>query len=622
MRNLDMRNSWLSGDSGKFSWSADDGANFGGTSGNEDTLFAFGSSDDGSVPRLEQSVAGTTPATGTGSASQTTTLPTEPASLTAFTIAINWDSSVASAPAGFTSDILAAVNYLETQFTNAATITVDVGYGEIDGSTLSTGDIGESLTNFTSVPYANLLSAVQAKSSLSATAASVASELPATSPVNGATYWVTTAQSKALSLTASNASLDGYVGFGTSSQFTYGDTATTGTVASGTYDFFATAVHELTENMGRQLLTGETFAGVANSYSLLDLLHYSASGTPDFSADSGYFSTNGGATNLGAYNTVAGGDAGDWASSVTNDPFDAFATPSVLEQVSANDMTEVNAIGWNLAAQPVNGSQPTGVTIAAATMSLAAAQSSTGLAAKTALASFAQVGGATADTYSYTLGGGGIASFALTTAGNVATLAVGATAAAGTATSRLYALTVTAKDTNSGNSAPAQTVDVVVGSSGGDTITLTGLSGIVTSAPTFIYGLAGNDTINGTGMTGRLYFDGGAGADKLTGGAGVNDYEYGAVGDSTATAMDIITNFHVAVDLIDLTGIGTKLKYAGAVSSTGATLAAGSIGFQDSGGNTFVYVNSSGASEKLTAANMKIELSGTVALTSGNFLHA
>ncbi len=47
-------------------------------------------------------------------------------------------------------------------------------------------------------------------------------------------------------------------------------------MAPGTYDFFATAVHEITEVMGRQMLTGETVGSNANSYSLLDLLHYSS----------------------------------------------------------------------------------------------------------------------------------------------------------------------------------------------------------------------------------------------------------------------------------------------------------------------------------------------------------
>jgi len=623
MRDFDMRDNWRGHHAGTDPWSADDGVNFGFPAVPDPTLYAFGSADDGTVPHLQDAAAG---GSVNGAISNTTTaatLPAEPASPSAFNLVVNWDSSVASAPTGFTTDVLAAVKYLETQFDDPITVTIDVGYNEVDGNALGSGNLGSSLSNFTSVTYANLLAAVK-KDATTATDTSVVASLPATTPVTGATYWVTTAQSKALGLTASNTTVDGYVGFGASSLFTFGDTATSGTVAAGTYDFFATVVHEITEDMGRQLLTGETFGGIATSYSLLDLLHYSASGTRDYtSTTAGYFSPNGGVTNDGAFNTVSGGDAGDWAASVADDPYDAFASSGALEKVSANDLTVMDAIGWNFdgTIAPVNTSTPTGVSLTSVTASLAGAQGGTGLTAKASLATFTQTGGLAADTYSYALGGTGAASFTLTTVSNVATLAVGTAIAAGAANGKLYALTVTAKDTTSGNSAPASAVNVVIGGSSADTVKLSSLSGIVASAPTFIYGLAGNDTVTATGMTGKLYFDGGAGADTLTGGSGVNDYEYGAIGDSTPSAMDIITNFKVGVDLIDLTGIGTKLTYAGAIASTGTAIAADSIGFQTSGGNTFVYVNATTASEKLTAASMKIELTGTVALTTGAFAH-
>jgi hypothetical protein len=240
---------------------------------------------------------------------------------------------------------------------------------------------------------------------------------------------------------------------------------------------------------------------------------------------------------------------------------------------------------------------------------------------KLTLASFAQTGGLAADTYSYAPGGTGAASFALTTASNAATLAVGSSAAAGATNGKLYALTVTAKDTTSGASSPAVAVNVVVGGTGNDTIKLSSLSGIVAAAPAFTYGIAGTDTITGTGMTGALYFDGGAGADTMTGGTGVNHYEYGAANDPTTTAVDIITNFKVGVDLLDLSGLGTKLTYGGAIASSTTAIASDTIGFQTSGRNTFVYVNTGSGNEKLTAASMKIELQGTVALTTASFVH-
>jgi hypothetical protein len=575
-----------------------------------------------------QPTAGGTSGTGTATS---TSLPAEPASPTPFTIAINWDSSVSSAPAGFTSDVLTAVNYLETQFVDPVTITIDVGYNEIDGGGLGSGDLGESLTYLTSTSYASLLGAVKADAT-DATDASVVASLPATNPVSGGNDWVTSAQAKALGLVASNTSLDGYVGFGTSSLFTYGDTATTGTVASGTYDFFGTVVHEITEVMGRQMLTGETLGGLANSYSLLDLLHYSAPGTRDFSASTaGYFSVNGGVTNLGQFNTLSGGDAGDWASSVSNNSFDAYATSGAINAVTTNDLTEIDAIGWNAAGSggtsppppppppPPPNSTPTGVSVSPILASLASAEGSSGLVKGSALAKFAQMGGLSSDSYSYKLGGSGAAAFSLSTSSNVATLS--ATNAVGAANGKLYALTVTTTDTMSGSSSPAVPVNVVVGSGGSDTVNLASISGIAPAAPTFIYGLGGNDTINGAGMTGELYFDAGPGAKIMTGGSGVNDYEYAAASDSTKSAMDIITNFHASMDLINLTSLGTAFKSVAALSSSATNIAGHSIGWQTSGGDTFVYVNTGGKAEALTSANMKIELVGNVALTNTDFVH-
>ena len=85
--------------------------------------------------------------------------------------------------------------------------------------------------------------------------------------------------------------------------------------------------------------------------------------------------------------------------------------------------------------------------------------------------------------------------------------------------------------------------------------------------------------------------------------------------------MDIITNFHAGVDLIDLSGLGRALGAATAIDPSATTIDAGSIGWQTSGGNTFVYVNTAFRMEALGSANMKIELVGSVALTGDSLLH-
>jgi hypothetical protein len=551
----------------------------------------------------------------TGGSSSTTASATGSASTSPFVINISWDSSVSSAPTGFVTAVQNAVQFLESQFQDPVTITIDVGYGEVNGSSLGSGVLGESESYLTSVSYSTLVKELKANATTAADQSAV-STLPATSPVNG-NYWESTAEAKALGLISSSAQpIDGYVGFSSTYSFTYNDSSG---VSAGSYDFNGVALHEMSEVMGRMLLTGATIGGIANGYDALDLYHYSSPGTRDFSASTpGYLSINAGTTDNGNFNTVSGGDAGDWASSMGNDAFDAFSNSGVVNAFTSADLTAMNVLGWEPTASSGPPPPPTGVAVAAATQSLGALQAANGLAANGAIATVTQVGGGSGDSFTYTLGGANSASFALSTSNNVGTLSAGPSAVAGAPGGAVYALTLTATDTTYNESSPADPLDVVVGSSGSDTINVETLVGSATT-PTFIYGLGGSDTLNGAGMTSKLWIDGGAGGQIMTGGAGVNDYLYAAAGDSAPSSMDDITNFHTAADLIDLTGLRSTLKYVGQIS--GSRLGAHSVGWQASGGNTFVYANTSSARETLGATNMQIELQGTMSLSSGNILH-
>jgi hypothetical protein len=531
-------------------------------------------------------------------------------------INITWDASVAAAPTGFMAGILAAAQYFESQFSDAVTLNLDVGYGEVNGSALGANALGSSESFLTSVSYATLLNALRADAKTTADTAAVAS-LPATSPVNG-TYWATTGQAKAIGLLpGGSTAIDGFTGFSSSLAFDYNNADG---VTAGSFDFNGTVLHEFSEVMGRILLTGSTIGTTANGFSAYDLFHYASSGVRDFAAATpGYFSVNAGVTNLGGFNTVAGGDAGDWGAAMGTDSFNAFSSSGALNAVSNSDLTAIDAIGWDrVGSAPL--SQPTGVAISPATRSVAAAQSSSGLAANVPLATLTQIDGANGDSYSFTLGGTGAASFGLSTAGNTGSLSAGASGAAGSVNGHAYALTVSATDLISGLSSPATSLGIVVGSASADTVSVAALVGSgSTATPTFAYGLAGADTLNATGMTAKSWLVGGAGADTMTGGTGVNDYRYGATSDSTASALDLITNFHAAADLVDLTGLGIVLQYVGKLAGT--TLTADSVGWQVSSGNTFIYANTGAGTENLTGANMKIELRGSVALTTSNILH-
>lgn len=550
-----------------------------------------------------------------GSTTTTGTTTATTATLSSLTINVTWDSSVASAPSGFTTAVMTAVRYLERRFSDPVNVNIHVGYGEVAGSTLPSGALGESRWSLISKSYSQLLSALTLDAKTASDAAAVAS-LPASSPVSG-TFWTTTAQAKALGLLSpTNTAVDGYVGFSSKYAFDYSDS---NGVSAGSYDFESIVLHEVTEVLGRALLTGGTIGGTSPSYSAGDLFHYSSPGVRDFSASTaGYFSINGGTTNLDPFNTNSGGDAGDWGSGAGSDAFNAFSASGVINSISNADLTVLDAIGWDRTA--VGASAPIGVTVSPVTASLAGLQISSGLAANKQLASGLQTGGYSIDKCNYTLGGAGAAPFTLSTTNDLATLTTGGAGVPGASNGRLYALTVTVTDTTDGLSSPAVPLDIIVGSSGTDAINVSALVGATQAAtPTFIYGLAGNDAIDASGMTGNLWINGGSGADILTGGSGSNDYLYGATSDSLSSAVDVITNFNAAADLIDLSGLGTKLLCVGAISGT--SLNAQSVGWQQSGGNTFIYVDTTTASQTLGATSMAIELQGTPALSSANILH-
>jgi hypothetical protein len=253
-------------------------------------------------------------------------------------INIIYDASVDNAPAGFTAAVADAVQYLDALFTNPVTINIDVGYGEVGGQALSS--LGESLTYLTSVTYSRLKGALPAGT------------LPNSDPTNGGNFVIATAEAKALGLPGAGGSIDGDVGFSSTFPFTYDPN---NRAVPGEYDFIGVVEHEITEVMGRSSMLG------AGSYSLLDLFRYSAPGVHDFNGtQAGYFSIDGGVTNLDNFNTSPGGDFGDWAASAGHDAFLAFSSSGVMNAFSSSDLTLMNALGYGGVSPPPIG--PTAVT--------------------------------------------------------------------------------------------------------------------------------------------------------------------------------------------------------------------------------------------------------------------
>jgi len=543
---------------------------------------------------------------GSGSSASVTSVTTAGSGLI---INISWDASVASAPAAFKTAIMSAASTLEGLFTNAVSVNISVGWGEVGGYSMASNALGESMSYLTQVSYASLANAYRTDAT-SATQVAAASSLAASSPISGANYFLSTADAKALGLYAGSGT-DGFVGFAANQAYSYTDTSG---VASGTYDLTAIALHEITEVMGRQMLSGGTIGFTTHSYDLLDMFHYAATGTLAGGAMGGYLSANGGVTDLGNFNATSGGDVGDWASSMGNDALDAFSHSGVVNAFSSADTTIMNMLGWNLAGQ-LSAKAPTGIALATTTTGLAANLTASGIASGTRLGTLSEVGGTSTDSYSFTLGGAGVGKFALTASGNSAVLSAGFGGVAGSATGTLYALTLTANDTTNATSSPTSALDVVIANGAGATISLATVLGSANIAnASFIYGLGAGETINAAGTTGTAFVVVGGAGDRITAGSGVMDVIFSSTSQSTAAAMDVISSF-ASNDLLDFSGISTALRLAGAV---GSSLSANSIGYQLSGGNTFVYVNSSSGTETLASANMKIEILGSHALSSSN----
>ena len=261
-------------------------------------------------------------------------------------IEINWDSSVATAPPQFITDVEQVANFYASalQPISSGPITIDVGYGEINGSRIGGSALGESETNLQQVSYLQLTSAYAATGLIN--------NFPS-SPPNGK-FYVSDAEAQALGIITTPPTADGHVGF--SSKSNIFDYSTSGTVPSNQYDFVGTVAHEISEVLGRIFLSSK-------SISAYDFFHYSGPGVHDFAANGGgYFSIDGGKTVLANFNTAHGGDGADWGAGGTSisggsafDSFNAFGTRGQFSPVTQTDLTVLQALGFQLSKAAVSG---------------------------------------------------------------------------------------------------------------------------------------------------------------------------------------------------------------------------------------------------------------------------
>ena len=120
---------------------------------------------------------------------------------------------------------------------------------------------------------------------------------------------------------------------------------------------------------------------------------------------------------------------------------------------------------------------------------------------------------------------------------------------------------------------------------------------------------------------------GGDGGDNLTGGSGSDTFVFTAITDLHPGAgnFDTINGFTHNTDHLDfatISGLNSNVEAITVTSlvATPANIAAHTIDIVTTGGNTFIYANSTGASEAIASADMEIHLPSVTGVTSADFI--
>jgi hypothetical protein len=255
-----------------------------------------------------------------------------------------WDSSVSSAPAAFKQVAEAAAGYFSQMFSNAEVINIDVGWGEVDGMSIGSGNLAASVRPGMYRTYAQVLSGLQKDAGRSSVQAQADSTLPSTDPLGARFYYVPFGEAKTLGfISSTGGETDGYVGMSSTAPLDFSQPT-----AVGYYDAMGALEHEISEVMGRVGAVGAAYG--SGLYTPLDLFRYSAPGVraTSTSASSPYFSINAGTTNLGNYNATTA-DFGDWNSTVRGDAYGGAGLGTTLA-TTPNDLIENAVLGYNFTA--------------------------------------------------------------------------------------------------------------------------------------------------------------------------------------------------------------------------------------------------------------------------------
>jgi hypothetical protein len=277
------------------------------------------------------------------------------------TFDIVWDSSVASAPTEFKTDVEQVFQFFADMYSSPVTLFYHVGYGEYGGNAMGADFLGHSLYfNFPQESYSSIVSHLTANETSQAQIDAYQT-LAGLNPVGDQTF-VPGAEAQVLGFadagTSSESNPDGYIGFATDTETTWDYSADPNqTPVSGAEDFLASVEHEVTEVLGR----GSYLS--SDQFSVMDLFRYTALDTRALTSDTtpAYFSIDSGATDLGRWNDFVTGDSsdlGDWwspdGSTVPANSFNDNSDDSVINPFTANDATLMNVLGYNFTSAPAS----------------------------------------------------------------------------------------------------------------------------------------------------------------------------------------------------------------------------------------------------------------------------